>query len=131
MNISKQLSINRLSLCYDVLDIIKSYCFYDIQTAKTRRNKQKIVDRFLYAQVSRFRHNGYYTDNDGFDEDPDHCEHWTTSLNVVCRDRDSNFTIIREQTFQAVNCSICGGYQMSNSDVLPQKIVCYGHTVEW
>ena len=128
MNISKQLSINRLPLCDDVLNIIKSYCFYDIQTAKTRKIKQEIVDRFLHAQVSRFRPNGYYTDNDGFDENSDNCEHWSTCLAVVCR--DDNFTIIREEQFQAVNCTICGEYLLTgNSIVLSQKIFCYCHII--
>jgi hypothetical protein len=123
----KQLCLNRLPLCDDVLDIIKSFAFYDIQTAKTREIKKRIVNRFLYAKVSRFRPNGFYHDEDGVEEDSDNCEHWSTSLSLVST-LDNSFVIIPENRFQAVNCRICGGYydQYLNFPV-PKKIVCNGH----
>ena len=124
---SKQLCINRIPLCDDVLHIIKSFLFYDIQTAKTREIKKRIVDRFLYAKVSRFRPNGFYHDDDGVEEDSDNCEHWSTSLALVST-YDNSFIIIPEKSFQAFNCRICGGYfdDYLPFDV-PKKIACNGH----
>jgi hypothetical protein len=124
----KQLSLNRLStngpLCDDVVSIIKSFAFYDIQTANIKKLKKEIVHRFLYAQVSRFRPNGHYTDNNGFVQDSDNCEHWSTCLSVVPT-YDNNFTIIYEKSFQACNCSICGEYfSQYLLFPVPQKITC-------
>jgi hypothetical protein len=123
----QQLCLNRLPLCDDVLHIIKSFAFYDIQTAKTREIKKRIVNRFLYAQVSRFRPNGNYYDDDGLENDSDNCEHWSTCLALVST-HDNSFVIISEKGFQAVNCRICGGYydEYLPFDV-PKKIACNGH----
>ena len=133
MNVSKQLSINRIPLCDDVLHIIKSYCFYDIQTAKIREIKKIIVYRFRTAKSTRFTPNGLYPELDeyGNEGDSDTCEHWFTSLSLVSNDNNMYKTIIHEKIFQAVNCSICGGYQMSISPILPQKILCNGHAADW
>ena len=123
----QQLCINKLPLCDDVLHIIKSFAFYDIQTAKTREIKKRIVNRFLYAQVSRFSPNGFYHQDDGVEEDSDNCEHWSTCLALVST-IDNSFIIISEKRFQAVNCRRCGGYydDYLTFDV-PKKIACNGH----
>jgi hypothetical protein len=123
----QQLCLNRLPLCDDVLYVIKSFAFYDIQTAKTREIKKRIVNRFLYAKVSRFRPNGFYHDDDGVEEDSDNCEHWCTSLALVST-LDNSFVIIPEKRFQAVNCRICGGYYDEYLTFpVPKKITCNGH----
>ena len=127
---SKQVCINHLPLCDDVNHIIKSFCFYDTQSAKTRKIKQIIVDRFRMAKASRFRPNGLYLDEYGEEEDSNTCEHWYSSLAIVCNHNNMyNTCIVSEKTFQAVNCSICGGYQHRNVAV-PEKIMCSGHTAD-
>lgn len=133
INMFKQLCINRLStngpLYDDVIHIIKSFAFYDIQTAKTRKIKQKIVHRFLSAEMSRFRPNGCYQDENGVDEDSDTCEHWSICLAIVSKYDDIFYTIIiPEKQIQGVNCSICGGYhQEFLAFPVPQKIICNCH----
>ena len=42
-SIIKQLHINRISLPYDVISVIKSYCFYEFIVWKTRMQKKEII----------------------------------------------------------------------------------------
>jgi hypothetical protein len=111
MNISKQLCIHRLCLsssgaplCDDVLNVIKSFCFYDKKTAETmnfiKKKKQEINQKFEHAYCSRFRPYRAYAG----EKDPDHCEHW-----AICLDDDIEHGV--ENQFQQINCKKCGNYK--------------------
>ena len=134
----QQLCLNRLStngpLCDDVLHIIKSFAFYDIQTAKTikivkeiKEIKERIVKRFIHVEASRFRPNGMYRNEDGVEEDSDTSEHWywSTSVALVFR-HDGNYSVFTyEKQFQGINCKICGNYKYTNEYMnVPEKIKC-------
>ena len=124
----KLLVINRLSttngpLCDDVLDIIKSYCFYDIKTVKqmyvVKKIKNKIVARIRNAICSRFRPNKFYEDG----VDTDNSESWITCLSLVYK--YYNKIVIHEKIFERVNCKICGGYMISLPPYpISEKIIC-------
>jgi hypothetical protein len=124
----KQLVINRLStngtLCDDVLPIIKSFCFYDIQTVKhmcnVKQMKKKVVATFQKAVCSRFRPNGFYE----YGVDPDTSESWITCLSFVSKYKTN--IVIHEKLFERVNCKMCGGYMVSLPHYdIPKKIICY------
>jgi hypothetical protein len=66
-----QLHINRINLPYELLDIIKSYLFYDIKTyniiQNTKTQKQIMNNLINSAQMSRANHFGNhpnYTDDE-------------------------------------------------------------------
>ena len=107
----KQFLINHLPLCYDVLEIIKSYCFYDVKTFTliqfVKEIKFHIVTMIDSAEHSR--KNGF---GENEDEDSDEVEHWS-------------FCIDREIEFQANNCRFCGNYWPEYSqDWTPHNILC-------
>lgn len=106
----KKFLINQIPLCSDVLEIVKSYCFYDKKTLAqikfVKELKQHIVTLFDYARFSR--RNGYMDY-----EDTDVVEHW-----LFCIDRD-------EVEFQAINCKKCGNYfHVTSESWVPHNIIC-------
>lgn len=108
----KQFFINHLPLCYDVLEIIKSYCFYDVKTftqiKMVKELKLHVVQLIDFAEHSR--KNGM----DQLDyEDPDEVEHWS-----FCIDYDN-------LALQAVNCRFCGNYWPEYTPLwVPRNILC-------
>ena len=121
----KQLCINRIPLCDDILFIIKSYCFYDIQTLSIKKLKP-IVDRFQTAVFSRFHPNKRYGEANS-----DTCENWFTNLSYVFNRGRIYEILIDEVLFQEANCCICGGYMSpinhhsKPKQVIPQNIKCH------
>ena len=81
---AKQLCINKLPLCDDVLTIIKDYCFYDVQTAKTikfiKRKKQEILQKFKNCYCTRKSSEGFYQEDDFELEDDEEDEHWAIGI---------------------------------------------------
>jgi hypothetical protein len=107
----KKFIINQLPLCYDVIEIIKSYCFYDVKTftliQSVKSFRRHIVKMINCAEHSR--KNGMNNE----DEDPDEVEHWS-----FCADHD-------EVAFQGVNCRFCGNYWSEYSPMwAPHNILC-------
>ena len=119
----KNLVINRMLMLIpkELIDIIKSYCFYDnksILLAKTEKfikfKKTRIVMMFRYFTISRFR--------TGIPEDGD----------IVFDDESEYWTIINhthkhtEFTLEATNCKCCGNYKNTsiNFAELPKIIKC-------
>ncbi len=103
--------VNNLSLCRDVVEIIKSYTFYDVKTFAqitfAKHIKYNIVEMIDFAQYSR--KNGF-----AYEEgDPDEVEHW-----AFCVDE-------YEQGLQGVNCRFCGNYwPQYTSTWTPYAILC-------
>lgn len=106
----KKFLINQIPLCSDVLEIVKSYCFYDKKTAEiikfVKGVKQYIVTLIDFATFSR--RNGF----GDFEEDSDEVEHWA-------------FYIHRhEPMLQGVNCKTCGNYWEQHHRLAPRNILC-------
>ena len=115
-SITKQLFINRLKVPQDLLPIIKSYCFYDVETWETiqfiKFKKNRIHHLLNNTTISRACPEDY------FDDGPEIDEHWVFS---VFESDDKN-----NPQFQAINCSLCGEYKGTSSvfSNLPEKIKC-------
>jgi hypothetical protein len=108
----KKFLVNQLPLCYDVTEIIKSYCFYDVKTFALLRFVKEVklhmVTLIDFAEHSR--KNGM---NQPEHEDPDEIEHWS-------------FCIENEVELQGVNCQFCGNYWVEVSqDWAPHNILCH------
>ena len=110
--------IDRLKLSYELLNIIKSFCFHDIsdKIKETKRymkyKKSRIVFKFKYFILSR--------GNPGSSKDiklDDEIEHWTI---LEHNTRDIVFTL------EATNCKCCGNYKTTskNFEELPKIIKC-------
>jgi len=112
--------IDQLKLPYELLNIIKSYCFHDIsdKIKETKRRikykKSRIVFKFKYFILSR--------GNPGVASDTDRIlnnetEHWTILEHDT---RDIVFTL------SATNCKYCGNYIITsrNFEELPKIIKC-------
>ena len=106
----KKFLVNQLPLCYDVIEIIKSYCFYDVKTFALLRFVKEVKFHMvtLIDSAEHSRKNGM---NQADDEDPDEIEHWS-------------FCIEGEIPFQAVNCRFCGNYWGEYSQWAQHNIVC-------
>ena len=117
----KQLVIHCIKIPVELIDIIKSFCFYDnksILMAKTEKfikfKKTRIVMMFSYFTISRFMH--------GIPEDGD----------IVLDDESEYWTILNhthktiEFTLEATNCKCCGNYKNTsrNFTSLPKIIKC-------
>ena len=111
-SIIKQLLINSLNVSScDLLDEIKSYCFYDAKSWETisfiKSKKERI--HYLFSNEKEFsRANPKYQD----------CEEWC-------------FWIENEEDgpnpqFQNINCRVCGNYISINPDI-PIHIKCHCH----
>jgi hypothetical protein len=106
-----------LPLPYDVTEIINSFLFYDLFTAKTRRLKKLICKKFKNAINSRACPDKYWFG------DPDYCEKWFMSLtdrnlfwkNCYNNDDLDMISKFSEKTIHAVNCGSCGNYKYSTS----------------
>jgi hypothetical protein len=110
----KKFLANQLPLCQDVIEIIKSYCFYDKNTSETikmvKSIKQHIVKLFDFAEHSRKNGFGRHYEND---DDSDEVEHWSFCFNEY------------ENMFQANNCKFCGNYWPEYSMTwVPDNILC-------
>jgi hypothetical protein len=111
---STQMHINRLPLCEDVHEIIKSYLFYDMKTAETMKHiknkKKEIVSKFENAAVSRKNDEFHEFEPESSDQES---EHWALWLGGD------------ENQFQADNCRMCGNYRAEHAyDYIPQNILC-------
>jgi len=119
-SIIKQLLINNLHVSSgDLLDKIKSYCFYDAKTWETisfiKSKKERIHHLFNYETFSRANpiHNHAIEIANGYDD-----ELWY--FRVENEDDGPN------RQLQAVNCRVCGNY-VSIDPIVPNNIKCFCH----
>jgi hypothetical protein len=116
-SIAKQICINNLNLSHDLLNEIKSYCFYDIKAWELinfiKNKKRRIHDIFENATISRA--NPY--DLHVYDENND--QQWV----FWTFDEDDG----PNKQFQAFNCKCCGNYKVFENDIIfyTDKIICY------
>lgn len=92
-------------LPYSILDIIKSFIFYDIKTYETiintRLNKEKflyLIDNALFNRANNFDNMSEYSDN---------LEHWAFGFGENSDEKLS---------MQAINCYYCGNYILHSGD---------------
>ena len=126
MSCEKQMIINRFHprLPVDTLNIIKSFSFYDIETAAKHASKhaaakqwhnalmKRICQKFQHHTISRMHPYAFYK------EEGDHEEKWIL-LNHNCR----NICV----QMQGDNCRICGNYKRTYETsfaLLPASIKC-------
>jgi len=117
-SIVKQMLINSLNVSSgDLLDQIKSFCFYDAKSWETicfiKSKKQRIHYLFNYETSSRanpIHIHGIEIENDN--------EHWY--FRVENEDDGPN------PQFQALNCRDCGNY-ISINPIIPNNIKCFCH----
>jgi hypothetical protein len=90
-------------LPFCILDIIKSFLFYDIKTYEiiqnTKLNKKKmiyIIDNMVLSRANNFDNYPYYSNND---------EHWGFGASL-----DEKIEL------QAINCYYCGNYILHSGD---------------
>jgi len=114
MSVFNQLAINQFLLPFELADIIKSFCFYDIKTARTisfiKTKKQQIVEHFKCGFSTRKTPLECYFSNTEYQCE----EHW-----AICLTLNSS----HEQQFQASNCNKCGNYKISKT-ILSDKTSC-------
>ena len=119
----KQLVINRMLMLIpiELIDIIKSYCFYDnksILMAKIEKfikfKKTRIVMMFSHFTISRFRPIVNQDEGIVFD---DESEYWTI---INHTHKHIEFTL------EATNCKCCGNYKNNSKNFtsLPKTIKC-------
>jgi len=108
-SIAKQVAINQLyKIPLEVLDIVKSYLWYDVQTAKVRKNKQEICDKI---GVARSRNN---LDS----EYDDLSEFWYFGLEQTKNNG------LHELVICGQNCFKCGNYLPVLYSVFPETAAC-------
>jgi hypothetical protein len=112
-SVAKQVAINQLyKMPLEVLDIVKSYLFYDVQTALVRHNKEQVRDQISLA-VSR-----YNCDNDD-DIKYGVSVFWYFGLDQMKGDKQVNFRI------QGFCCKKCGNYMQAMLSVYPEAATCH------
>ena len=115
MSVFKQLAINQFLVPFELADIIKSFCFYDIKTARTisfiKTKKQQIEEHFKCGFSTRKTPLECYFSNTEYQCE----EQWAICLMI---------NSIPEQQFQASNCNKCGNYKISTNTILSVKTSC-------
>jgi len=113
-SIAKQLCINKLNLSHDLLNEIKSYCFYDIKTWELinfiKYKKQRICHLFKNSTISRANPYDLYVHDENTDQQ---WVFWTF-------DQDDG----PNRQFQAYNCKYCGNYKLVSNENYINKIIC-------
>ena len=112
--------IDKLNLSYELLNIIKGYCFHDISN-KIKETKRRIK----YKKTRIFFKIKYFTlsrSNPGVPSDTD----------IMLNDESEYWTILHHDnrnilfTLEATNCKCCGNYKTTskNFEELPKIIKC-------
>ena len=110
--------IDRLKLSYELLNIIKSYCFHDISNKiKETKRRIKYIKKRIFFKIKYFT---LSRSNPGSSKDlklDDKSESWTI---LEHNTRDIVFTL------EATNCKCCGNYKTTskNFEELPKIIKC-------
>jgi hypothetical protein len=106
--VTKCLILNHSSILPELQEIVKSYLFYDTQTAEYQHRK---LLRAVLSEINTAssRKNGFYYQEEDDTED----EHWLFST--------------EEFQLQAASCKVCGNYCAGNSMytyVLSECVIC-------
>ncbi len=111
--ITKQLVMNQIRLPMDMINVIKEYCFYNIEEI-TKKNKLKLHRVIISAEFTRA--NKFNNESDYSDDDP----RWYFGFEY--------HNIYNEQIqLQAIMCLDCGQYSHLYSltrDKMSKKAIC-------
>ena len=107
VSISKQVAINQLyKIPLEVLDIVKSYLWYDLQTAAVRKNKANVRDQ-ISISISAF--------NCGEDV----CQtYWYFGSYKLKNGEKTEFRV------QGFCCGLCGNYIQTMLSIVPEAVTC-------
>lgn len=107
VSIAKQVAINQLyKIPLEVLDIVKSYLWYDLQTAAVRKNKENVREQ-ISISVSTF--------NCGEDV----CQtYWYFGSYKLKNGEKTEFRI------QGFCCGMCGNYIQTMLSIVPEAVTC-------
>jgi hypothetical protein len=118
ISITKQIYINKFNLSYDVLNKIKSYCFYDIKTWEMlqfiKYKKSRIHHLFTTSTISRANPFDIYFNDANTDEQ---WVFWTFDEN------DGG-----NRQFQCCSCRHCGNYKIignNHNHNYINKVICF------
>ena len=105
MSVEKQVIINKIAIPYELLSIIKDYCFDNELSLFIKTTKKQIINDFKYAfsRINNFNYN--------FNKLEETWCFWFGSKNDI--------------QYQAVNCRKCGNYKLSQNIELQEGIRCY------
>jgi hypothetical protein len=114
-SITKQFLINNINLSLDLLNEIKSYCFYDVKSWETikfiKLKKKRIHTIINNSTISRANPCDFYLNDEDTDE---HWVFWTFD------EKDGP-----NKQFQALNCKHCGNYKITvNQQNYIDRIIC-------
>jgi hypothetical protein len=102
-------------LPFSILDIIKSFLFYDIKTYEIIENTKLNKEKFLYLIDNSFlnRSNNF----DDMSDYSDNLEHWAFGFGENSDEKLS---------MQAINCYLCGNYILhsGNENLFSDNIYC-------
>jgi hypothetical protein len=115
-SIVKQMCINSMNLPYDVLNEIKSYCFYDTKSWELmnfiKYKKQRICYLFKNATISRANPYDLFLHDENTDEQ---WVFWTFD------DDDGP-----NKQIKSLTCKFCGNYKIiANENYYTNKIICH------
>ena len=100
----RQVAINHIShIIPDALEVIKSFCFYDVATAFARDLHRERTAKLRSELRENYMTRGQETSHTSH---PDRDEFWLVNLDI---------TGIEETIISAKNCKICGNYLYSSS----------------
>jgi len=130
MSTFRQLTINKLNFPYELKDIIKSYCFYDTNTAILiifiKMIKKQIVKQINEALYSRKNGRLDYDNADEYSYNDDrNIDFDDTIIRININDNNGHWCFNVDENeiqFRAVNCIVCGNYIYSS--VLHNNISC-------
>lgn len=128
MSCRLQMFINRLPLPAFILEIIKSFCLYDMKAGKmilyAKSRKRVVHETITMRSVTNkdITANGldtnYYVPN---------FIYWVVETDAIGNGEVvSNEYLINNTTLQiqSLMCLVCGNYKMSSIDGVPEKIMC-------
>lgn len=99
----KQLLINQIKLPMDMINIIKDYCFYNIEEM-TKKNKlllHRVITSAEYTRANKFNNDPDYSDDD---------PHWSFGFATI-----NPFNEVLQ--LQGYICSYCGNFQRPYTNI--------------
>jgi hypothetical protein len=108
--------IHRLALPFDMLELIKTFLFYDKHQQQWRKTKQRAMYFIRTAISTRNWYQGEEEDDIIFTDD---MEHWIFGFD------SSELGIKGKLQLQGVNCLRCGNYKLQYTYVTCNRIWCH------
>lgn len=115
---AKEITINALPIPFEIVDIVKSFVFYDMKSAsiiKETKKHKKLTNRKIMEAT--FSNRKKTEEREYLEMDPD---------NMIFNDNSWRFGYLYHSTediqIQGTNCAICGNYECQ---IYPASIRCH------